>query len=100
MDWIRPIATAVKYAAPFVAPGIGSVVSGGLGALGFGGRRRCATCGQLPRAKRTLNPALAQRNQIVRQIAIERHISIPQASSVVKQEGLWASSARGSHSIQ
>lgn len=36
MDYVRPLARVAKYVAPFVAPVAGSVVSGALGALGFG----------------------------------------------------------------
>ena len=39
MRLMRPVASIAKVAAPLVAPGAGSVVSGALGALGFGKRR-------------------------------------------------------------
>ena len=62
----------------------GTLANAGLGALGMG----------KPKMRRAKRPGsaptwLKERNAVVKRISVERGVSIPEASKIVKAEGLW-----------
>lgn len=76
---MRPVAGVVKNLAPLAGPE-GQAVSGAIGALGYGRRRR---------AKAGPNDGRKARAQIVAKVMRERGCSLPEASKIVKAEGLY-----------
>ncbi len=98
LDVLKDVAgTAIRAGATALGgPLAGTVAHHALGAVGMGRYKKAydKDGNELPhykpaKPKRKPSAAPMERNALVKRIAQQRGISVIQASSVVKQEGLW-----------
>jgi hypothetical protein len=76
---VAPVANVVKKVAPAFGPE-GDIVAKAIDAVGYGRRRR---------AKAGPNDGRKVRAELVRKVMRERGCSLPEASKIVKSEGLY-----------
>jgi hypothetical protein len=83
-DWIQSAAKFVAPAAKFALRSFGGPMGGaaatGMEALGYGRRVK---------RTRRVSESSRRRNEIVRRVMREEGVSMPVASRIVKENGLW-----------
>lgn len=89
-DTLKKIAPIAKMGMRVAGGPLGSVAASAMDAIGMGGPRGYhGPEGCKCHKKRKLSAALARRNEITKRVALERGVSLMQASRIVKAEGLY-----------